>query len=116
MTFSEDPEVKAGWGWINLNWLFKSWAWPSIEWHDRVTSKDSTAQQQCISGDRIAEAWDDQLKEQARQKPGVLSFLVSRIAGPTMRWIQRPFYEGPQNEVEAQACRKAAEFGAPTES
>ena len=101
----EDPEVKAGWGPLNLNRLFKSWAWPSIEWHDRVTSKGSEAQKQCISGDRIAEAWNDQLRVQAKQKPGMLSYLVSRIAGPIMRVMQRPFYEGPQTEEEAEECR-----------
>lgn len=100
----EDPEVKAGWGPLNLNFLFKSWAWHAIEWHDRVTSKGSEAQKRCIPGDRVAEAWAAQLQNEAAKTESRVDDVIADVAGPAMKEIQPFFYEGPATTEEAVEC------------
>ncbi len=100
----DDPEIKAGWGPLNLNFLFKPWAWLTVVWHDEITSKDSFAQKACIDGDRVAEAWDAQLEVASQKTEDVIDDIIAAVAGPTMKEIQRPFYEGPHGMDEVTEC------------
>lgn len=93
MTLPEDPEVKAGWGWINLNWLFKGWAEDIIEHHDAITSEGSRAQETGIPNDRVADNFRDQLEHRANKPRNGFRKLVARTAGFVVQKVQFLFYE-----------------------
>ena len=93
-TLPEDPETKAGWGWINLNWLMKPFK-EGVKWHDRVTTKGSFAQRAGIPNWRIARAWRDMLGEMSKSYRG--QGVVQRTAwgaGFLVAKVNRYFYEG----------------------
>lgn len=92
-TMPEDPETKAGWGIFNFDWLMKPYR-EAVEWHDRVTTKGSTAQQMGITNERINAAWKDMLEEMCRTTPaqdsskdldGLRDFLCRKLIDSFMR-------------------------------
>lgn len=94
-TFPEDPETKAGWGIFNFDWLMKPYR-EAVEWHDRVTTKNSEAQKMGITNERINTAWRAMLKEMHRTTPR--AGFVRRLgwfAGFFVSKVNRYFYEGP---------------------
>ena len=96
MKLPNDPNVHAGWGIINLDFLFADWAKDAIDWHDRVTTEGSTAQKAEITNERIREAFDDQLQCLSDKPRNGFRKLIARTTDGLMRWIQIYFYEGPE--------------------
>lgn len=93
-TFSEDPETKAGWGIFNFNWLMRPFR-DAVLWHDKVTTKGSTAQKAGIPNWRINRAWRDMLDGMYRTQKG--SGIIKRtawLAGFFVAKVNRFFYEG----------------------
>lgn len=94
-TMPEDKETKAGWGPFNFNWLMKPFK-EAVEWHDRVTTKGSYAQQIGIPNSRIKRAWRDMLHEMSRALPGAgFTKRTAWAAGFIVARLNRYFYEGP---------------------
>lgn len=94
-TFPEDPETKAGWGIFNFDWLMKPYK-EAVEWHDRVTTKNSEAQKMGITNERINTAWRAMLEEMYKTTPR--AGFVKRLgwfAGFFVSKVNRYFYEGP---------------------
>lgn len=94
-TMPEDPETKAGWGIFNFNWLMKPFR-EAVLWHDKVTTKGSTAQKIQIPNWRIAQGWRDMLEELSRTHKGA-GFIkrTAWAAGFFVAKVNRYFYEGP---------------------
>lgn len=94
-TMPEDPETKAGWGIFNFNFIMKPFK-EAVEWHDKVTSKGSTAQKIGIPNWRINLAWRQMLEERAKAvtQAGILR-RTAWAAGFLVAKVNRYFYEGP---------------------
>lgn len=92
MTLPEDPEVKAGWGPINLNWLFDWWARDIIERHDEITSEGSFAQESGIPNDVVADNFREQLERRANTPRSGFKKLIARTAGFVVQKVQFLFY------------------------
>lgn len=95
-TFPDDPEKepRPGWGPFKFDWLMKPFK-PFVEWHDRVTTINSTAQQIGITNKQIVEYTRKQLEILADKPKNGFQKRLAWAVGFFLAHTNRFFYEGP---------------------
>ena len=98
-TMPEDPNPtpQAGYKWINLNAFFKKFP-ELMEWHDRVTQRNSFARKVGIPNWVIVAAWkamiEHKMKDPSMRGQGGAK-MVWRLSNTFFRYAHRFWYEGP---------------------
>lgn len=95
-TFSDDPEKepRPGWGPFKFDWLMKPFT-PFVEWHDKVTTINSTAQKAGITNKQIVEYTRKQLELVADKPRNGFEKRLAWGVGFLLSKVNRFFYEGP---------------------
>ena len=98
-TFPEDenPNPMAGYGLINLDAFFEKFP-ELIEWHDKITRKNSFAVKVGIPNWVVVAAWKAMIEhrmqdEDMRGQGGIK--MVWRLSNTFFRYAHRFWYEGP---------------------
>lgn len=101
MPFKEDPEVKCGYGWLNLNWIMRPYR-EVCRWHDEKTAAGSFAEKIGISDKRIVEAWKNQIDLIAKKQPFFYR-IVGKVSNFVIARVNKYFYN-PNERVTGEVA------------